>query len=281
MPFSIDLFCAVSFFLFGAVAGSFLNVVIIRVPEGESLVHPPSRCPHCGHPVRFYDNIPILSYFLLRGKCRDCRGPISFRYPLIEAISAALSLGLYLRFGLTAHTAVFFVFCAAMNAVFWIDLDHMIIPDVISLNGLPLGVIASTVGLIPGMTWSTSLAGAVLGAAILYVPAVIYEKVRGVEGLGRGDIKLLATIGAFTGPLGVVFVLFAASVTGCLAAVIGMAFKDMQSSAPIPFGPFLTVAAVVFIFSGPAMVEGFVGLSQWFWMSLHVVSVASGTGAWT
>jgi leader peptidase (prepilin peptidase) / N-methyltransferase len=280
MAFSMDLFCAVSFFLLGAVVGSFLNVVIIRVPLGESLVHPPSRCPHCGHAVRFYDNIPILSYFLLGGKCRDCRDPISFRYPLIEAITAGLSVGLYFTFGLSPATGVFFVFCAAMNAVFWIDLDHMIIPDAISLNGLPLGIIASIVGFIPGMTWSTSLAGAVLGAAILYVPAVIYERVRGVEGLGRGDIKLLAAIGAFTGPVGVIFVLFAASVTGCVAAVIGVAFKGIQSSSPIPFGPFLTVAAVIFVFSGPAVLEAFVGFSQWFWMSLHVVNLASGHGLW-
>ncbi len=278
MPFSFDLFCAVSFFVFGAVVGSFLNVVIIRVPLGESLVHPPSRCLHCGSPVKFYDNIPILSYFLLGGKCRVCRDPISFRYPLIEAITACLSVGLYLTFGLSPAVGVFFVFCAAMNAVFWIDLDHMIIPDAISLNGLPVGVIASTVGFIPGMTWSTSLAGAVLGAAILYMPAVIYERVRGVEGLGRGDIKLLATIGAFTGPVGVIFVLFAASVTGCLAAVVGMAFKGMQSSAPIPFGPFLTVSAVVFVFAGSAVVETFVGFSQWFWMSLNVVGLAFGPG---
>jgi leader peptidase (prepilin peptidase) / N-methyltransferase len=281
MPVSFDLFCGTTFFLLGAVVGSFLNVVIIRVPLGESLVHPPSRCPHCGHPVRFYDNIPILSYFLLRGTCRDCGTPISFRYPLIEAITAGLSVGLYFKFGLTPALGVFFLFCAAMNAVFWIDLDHMIIPDVISLNGLPVGLVASTVGFIPEMTWSTTIAGTVLGAAILYIPAVIYERVRGVEGLGRGDIKLLATIGAFTGPVGVIFVLFFASVTGCLAAVIGMAFKGVQSSAPIPFGPFLTVSAVIFIFSGPAVVDMFVGLSHWFWQALNVVGFAFGPGLWT
>ena len=276
MPLSIDLFCAVTFFLFGAVVGSFLNVVIIRVPLEESLVHPPSRCPHCGHAVRFYDNIPILSYFLLRGACRDCHSPISFRYPLVEAITAGLATGLYFKFGLTPATGVFFVFSAAMVAVFFIDLDHMIIPDAISLNGLPVGMIASTIGIIPGMIWITSWAGALLGAAILYIPATIYERVRGIEGLGRGDIKLLATIGAFTGPMGVIFVLFAASVTGCLAAVIAMAFQGMRSSAPIPFGPFLTVSAIVFVFFGPTIVETFVSFSQWFWVTLRVVSLGFG-----
>jgi leader peptidase (prepilin peptidase) / N-methyltransferase len=272
MPFPTDLFWAVTFFLFGAVVGSFLNVVIIRVPLEESIVHPPSRCPHCGHSVRAYDNIPILSYLLLLGKCRDCRSPISWRYPLIEAVTASLTMGLFFKFGLTPATGVFFLFCAAMVVVFFIDLDYMIIPDEISLNGLPVGMIASIVGAIPGMTWSTSAAGAVLGAVILYLPAVIYEKVRGVEGLGRGDIKLLATIGAFTGPVGVIFVLFAASITGCVAATIGMAVQGMRSSAQIPFGPFLTVSAVVFVFFGPTIVETFVVFSQWFWLSLRVVS---------
>mgnify|MGYP000911707770 CR=1 FL=1 len=274
MPFPIDVFCAVTFFLFGAVVGSFLNVVIIRLPLEESIVHPPSRCPHCGHEVRAYDNIPILSYFLLAGKCRDCRSPISFLYPLIEAITACVTMGLYFKFGLTAATGVFFLFCSAMIAVFFIDLDHMIIPDEISLNGLPVGMAASIVGVLPGMTWSTSLAGAVLGAGILYVPAVIYERVRGVEGLGRGDIKLLATIGAFTGPLGVIFVLFAASVSGCIVAAIAMAIQGMRSNAQLPFGPFLTVSAILFVFFGPSIVETFISFSQWLWVWLRVVSVS-------
>lgn len=274
MPFSIDLFWAVAFFLFGAVVGSFLNVVIIRVPLEESVVYPPSKCPRCGHEVRAYDNIPILSYFLLRGKCRDCRNPISFRYPLVEAITACMTMGLYFKFGLSAASAVLFVFCAAMIVVFFIDLDHMIIPDEISLNGLPVGMAASIVGAIPGLTWVASLVGAILGAAILYVPAVIYERVRGVEGLGRGDIKLLATIGAFTGPVGVIFVLFAASVSGCIAAAIAMALHGMRSNAQLPFGPFLTVSAVIFVFFGPSIVETFISFSQWFWMSVRVVGVS-------
>jgi leader peptidase (prepilin peptidase) / N-methyltransferase len=252
--------------------GSFLNVVIIRVPLGLSVVSPPSRCPRCNHPVRFYDNIPILSFLILRGKCRDCGGSISVRYPLIEATTAVLACGLYLKFGLTPTVAVYFVFCAALVTVFWIDMDHMIIPDVISLNGIAVGVLAAMAGSIPGVIWSSSIAGAILGGLILYIPAVAYEKLRGVEGLGRGDIKLLAMIGSFTGPAGVVFVLFFSSLTGCAAALIGITMQGRASSTPIPFGPFLTAAAVLFVFAGDEIIEYFFSFSHLFWASFHVVS---------
>jgi leader peptidase (prepilin peptidase) / N-methyltransferase len=264
----VDVNLAIFAFLFGASVGSFLNVVILRVPEGLSIVSPSSRCPQCGSPIRWYDNIPILSFLLLRGKCRVCGERISWRYPFIEAATACLTLGLYLKFDLSPEFGVFLVFSAAMTAVFWIDLDHMIIPDVISLNGLAVGMIAAVVGFIPGVIWSSSLTGAILGAVILYVPAVIYEKVRGVEGLGRGDIKLLAMIGSFIGPAGVIFVLFFSSLIGCLVALIGVLAQGRQSSTPIPFGPFLTGAAVFFVFSGEDVIESFFGLSHLVWQSV-------------
>lgn len=244
--------------------GSFLNVVILRLPREESLVHPPSRCPHCGHPIRGYDNIPIVSYLFLLGKCRDCGGRISVRYPLIEAVTAMLATALYLKGGITPASGVFFLFCAAMVVVFWIDYYHMIIPDVISLNGLAIGVIVSTVQWIPGMTWSISLLGALTGALILYVPAVIYEKVRGAEGLGLGDVKLLAMMGSFLGPVGVVFVLFFSSLTGCLAALIGL-LRGAHSATPIPFGPFLTGSAVLYVFVGSDVIDYAAELSFRFW----------------
>jgi leader peptidase (prepilin peptidase) / N-methyltransferase len=264
MDTHLHLFLAISCFCFGAIVGSFLNVVIVRLPHDESLVYPPSRCPHCGHPIRGYDNIPLVSYLFLWGKCRDCGSRISVRYPLIEAVTAMLATALYLKDGITPASCVFFLFCAAMVVVFWIDYYHMIIPDVISLNGLAVGVIASTVQWIPGMTWSTSLLGALAGGLILYVPAVIYEKVRGVEGLGRGDIKLLAMIGAFIGPVGVVFVLFFSSLTGCLAALVTL-FRGAHSTTPIPFGPFLTCSAVFFVFVGADVIDYAAELSFRYW----------------
>lgn len=246
-------------FMFGAIVGSFLNVVIVRLPEGRSVVFPSSRCPNCRHEIRFYDNIPILSYFILLGRCRHCGAGFSFRYPAVEFLFACLSLALFWRFGLSTELFVFFFFCAAMVVVFWIDLDHMIIPDIISLNGLGLGMIAASAGLLDGMNWKLSVGGALMGGAILYFPAVIYEKIRGVEGLGGGDIKLLAMIGAFTGPFGVIFVLFFASLSGTLFALVGMALKGTRSTTPIPFGPFLTSAAVLFVFASSRLIPFFHG----------------------
>ncbi len=259
-----SLLWAVGCFWLGAIVGSFLNVVIARVPVNESIVHPPSHCPECRHAIRWYDNIPILSYCILLGRCRDCGKRISFRYPLIEFLFALLSLTLYWKYGLSPAFAVFFVFIAAMVAVFWIDLDHMIIPDAISLNGTVIGLAAATGGLVPGVAWQDSFIGLILGALILYIPAVMYEKIRGVEGLGGGDIKLLAMIGTFVGPYGVIFVLFFASFIGSLTALAGIAFKRTASSTPIPFGPFLTAAAVLYVFVGQEAMVRFLDFSHFF-----------------
>lgn len=255
------IFWGVSLFVLGAVIGSFLNVVIARVPCGESIVSPPSRCTVCGHPIRPRDNIPLLSYLILGGRCRDCDTRISARYPFIELLTALLFLALYLKWGLTSATGIFALFTAALVAIFWIDLDHMIIPDAISLNCIPIGLAAAILGLIPGVDWKYSLVGTILGGAVLYVPAVIYERIRGTEGLGGGDVKLLAMIGAFTGPYGVIFVLFLSSTVGSLFGLAGMAALKTESTAPIPFGPFLSAAAVTYLFAGPEVIAWLFGLS--------------------
>ncbi len=255
MHAGLDTIWALSAFLFGSMLGSFLNVVICRVPEGRSVVFPPSHCPVCGAHIRFYDNIPILSYLFLRGKCRDCAQRISSRYPFIELTTACLSTAIYFKFGPTPAYGVFVLLCAALVVVFWIDLDHMIIPDVISLNGIPVGLVCSIVGLIPEMDWVASITGFLLGGAILYVPAIVYEKLRGVEGLGGGDIKLLAMMGTFIGPYGVVFVLAVSSLLGSIVGLCGMMLRAASSTTHIPFGPFLTASAVAYIFAGPRIGE--------------------------
>ena len=264
MYYHADIFEAVTAFLLGAVVGSFLNVVIIRLPEGRSIVHPPSTCPDCSHTINYYDNIPILSFFILRGRCRECGGRISLRYPVIEFISGFLCMALYLKFGPTMAFVVLLLFCSAMEAIFWIDLDHMIIPDVISLNGIAVGILAALACLIPDLNWKLSLGGVVFGGAILYIPALLYEKIRGLEGLGGGDIKLLAMIGAFTGPYGVVFVLFFSSLTGSIAALAGMLIRGTGSTTPIPFGPFLSSAAIFYIFVGKEIIHRVYGMSNFF-----------------
>ncbi|MFC1836266.1 prepilin peptidase [Thermodesulfobacteriota bacterium] len=257
----LHIYWAVCSFLLGSVIGSFLNVVIARLPMGESLVSPSSRCPVCGHGIRFYDNVPMLSYFILWGRCRDCRTPISMRYPLVEFFTAVLFLLVYLRFGLTAATGVYFLFGAAMIAVTYIDLDHMIIPDVITLNLMPVGLSAAIVGLVPDVSWKSSLLGLFVGGALLYVPAVLYEKLRGIEGLGGGDIKLLAMMGAFIGLPGVFFVFMVSSLAGSLVGVISMAVQKAGSTTEIPFGPHLAFAAILYVLVGPQMIEAFLGMS--------------------
>jgi leader peptidase (prepilin peptidase) / N-methyltransferase len=264
MKFQMDIFEAIFSFLLGAVVGSFLNVVIIRLPQGASVAHPQSTCPECGHSIRFFDNIPIVSFLLLGGQCRDCGNRISLRYPIVELISACLCAALYFQWGLSAAFVLYLAFCSAMLAVFWIDLDHMIIPDVISLNGTAIGIVASFADLIPELNWRLSLVGACFGALVLYVPAFIYQKIRGLEGLGGGDIKLLAMIGAFTGPYGVIFVLFFSSLTGSVVALVGMLIKGSSSTTPIPFGPFLTSASIFYVFFGKGIISGVFGYSTLF-----------------
>jgi len=260
MEFYVKVFWAIGSFLFGAVLGSFLNVVILRVPLRESIVSPGSRCPKCHQPIRFYDNVPILSFIILGGRCRDCGARISWCYPLIEFISGCLSLGLYYKFGVTPAYLILFVFCASMLVIFWIDLDHMIIPDTITLGGLIVGVIATVFGIIPEMTWKMSVIGLLLGALVLYIPAVIYEKIRGIEGLGGGDVKLLAMIGAFCGPYGVLFVLIVSSFFGALAGILNIVFRGGASTSHIPYGPFLASAAVIYIFAGQIIIQKFLAL---------------------
>jgi len=237
--------------------GSFLNVVILRVPLKESIISPGSRCPKCGQPIRYYDNIPILSFIILRGRCRDCENSISWRYPLIEFISGCLSLGLYYKFGYSPDYLIFLAFCASMLVVFWIDLDHMIIPNIISLGGLIVGIAASVFGIIPGMTWEMSVIGVLFGALVLYIPAVIYEKIRGIEGLGGGDVKLLAMIGAFCGPYGVLFVLLVSSIIGSVAGILHMLMRGGTSTSRIPYGPFLASAAILYVFVGQLLIHKF------------------------
>ncbi|MBM4325639.1 MAG: prepilin peptidase [Deltaproteobacteria bacterium] len=247
-------FYAVFSFIFGAVVGSFLNVVIIRLPRGDSIVSPRSKCPECGCLIRWYDNIPIFSYFALGGRCRDCGSPFSIRYPLVELTTALIFLGLYLNVGITPELGVLFVLCGALIAVFWIDIDHMIIPDAITYGLTPMGLVAATAGILPDMTWKSSLVGIVLGALALYIPALAYEFIRGVEGLGGGDVKLLAMLGSFLGPVGVFFVLLVSSLVGSVAGVIGMAVGKAGSATPIPFGPFLVVGGLLYVFAGPAII---------------------------
>jgi len=234
----------------GAIIGSFLNVVILRLPrEDASIVFPASHCPGCQTPIAWYDNIPVLSFLLLRAKCRHCSMRISWQYPLVEAAMALLAVALFRQFGPTWPFGIYFVFCAALLAIFVIDLHHQIIPDVISLPGIVLGFAVSFVN--PLVGWQSSAIGILAGGGILYLVAAGYYLLTRREGMGGGDIKLLAMIGGFLGWKSLVFVVFASSILGSLVGIGAMLKQKKGGQTVIPYGPFLAVAALLYLFFRP------------------------------
>lgn len=233
-----------------------MNVCIYRIPLGLSIVYPPSGCPSCGSPIAFYDNIPVLSYLILGGKCRKCRTPISVKYPAVETLMGVLSAALFYRFGPSLEFLVYFAFTAALVVVTFIDLKYQIIPDSISLSGIPIGFAASFFTSVPGTM--DSLIGLLFGGGILLGIAVAYYLLTGNEGMGGGDIKLLAMIGAFTGWKGVILTLLAGSFTGALIGSVIMLKYGKDKRYPIPFGPFLALGAVLYVFYGEAIINWYI-----------------------
>lgn len=249
----------VTAFVAGAVVGSFLNVCIWRLPREESIVFPPSHCPACGTHVRSYDNIPIVSYVLLGGRCRSCKSSISPRYPAVEALTGLMAVALLCRFGWSASLAVGGLFCAAMIVITFIDLDHQIIPDVISLPGIVVGLLFSALGFGPPL-WESGI-GILLGGGILWAVAAGYHALTGREGMGGGDIKLLAMIGSFLGWQAVLVTLILGSFSG---AVVGMAlivFGGKNARVPIPFGPFLAAGSICALFFGEGLIDWYLSLT--------------------
>ncbi|MCX5911927.1 MAG: A24 family peptidase [Deltaproteobacteria bacterium] len=245
--FFIFIFCI------GAMVGSFLNVCIYRLPQGLSIAVPRSFCPACQTPIRAYDNIPIISFLLLGRKCRKCRAPILWRYPLVEALTGGLALAFFLKMGLTLSFFCYFCFAAALVVITFIDLDHRIIPDVISLPGVVIGFLLSLLGITLGM-WS-SLIGIAVGGGSLYLVAIVYEAVTKREGMGGGDVKLLAMIGAWLGWKAVLFTLFFASLTGSVIGGAIMMARKEDSKLAVPFGPFLTFSALAYVFFGEKLIH--------------------------
>ncbi|HCC55303.1 MAG TPA: prepilin peptidase [Desulfobulbaceae bacterium] len=245
--------------LFGSLIGSFLNVVIVRLPEeGGSIVFPASHCQSCKKPISWYDNIPLLSFIVLRGRCRQCGERISWRYPLVEAAMTFLALALYQHFGFTILYPVYFVFCAALLVVIFIDVQHQIIPDVISLPGIVLGFALSFVN--PFVSWQDAGLGILFGGGSLYLVAMGYYLFTKREGMGGGDIKLLAMIGAFLGWQSLPFVVFASSVLGTVVGVWAMVKQGKGGKTVIPYGPFLAIAAMMYLFFRQEIILLFVRL---------------------
>jgi leader peptidase (prepilin peptidase)/N-methyltransferase len=265
LPFPVALgFVAV----LGAMIGSFLNVVIHRLPREESIVFPNSRCPSCGTAIRPYDNIPVLSYAILRGRCRSCRTPISARYPAVELLVGVLFGLIYWYDGLTLALPFDLVFATALTALVFIDAEHMILPDVITLPGVGFALIARVLvpnlyglgfladGILRGTPdWTISLAGALFGAAVgggsLWLMGFLWERLRGVEAMGLGDVKMMFMVGAYLGWAHTALTIFLAVVTGSVIGVSIMLWRrerDMQMM--LPFGIFLGTGAIISLLAG-------------------------------
>jgi leader peptidase (prepilin peptidase) / N-methyltransferase len=240
--------------LIGACVGSFLNVCIYRLPRGESLAWPASHCTSCARPLAWFENIPIVSWLVLRGRCRSCRGAITLRYPLVEGITAILFAGAWTVYGPTPLLMVRLLFVCALVVLFAIDLEHQILPNVITLPGVAVGLAAS-IFVAPG--WTASLIGLLAGGLFPFLIAEAYLRLRGREGMGMGDFKMLAMVGAFLGwPLVWVTLLLACA----LGIVIGggaLVISRRGLATRIPFGTFIAVAAFVCVYWGDAVLNGY------------------------
>jgi leader peptidase (prepilin peptidase) / N-methyltransferase len=242
--------------LLGLSVGSFLNVCVHRLPRRQSLVHPGSRCPHCGYVLRWYDNIPVVSYLLLRGRCRACRESIAIRYPALELATLVLFLVHGAVFGWSALLVVRLLFACAMVVLFAIDLEHHLLPDVITLPGIVAGLLFSIV-LPPGIV--DSLLGVLVGGGVLWLIGEAYYRYSGQEGMGGGDVKMLAMIGAFLGWKLVLVTLVLSSVAGSLIGVVVIALKRGGMKYALPYGTFLALGALAASLVGERLVSWYLG----------------------
>lgn len=242
--------------IFGAIIGSFLNVCIYRIPQKESIISPGSHCPNCKKAIKFYDNIPILSYLLLKGKCRYCNASISIQYPLVEGITALVSFYLFINFGLSLNYIFYFSFISALIVITVIDLYNQIIPDVISLPGIGVGLLGALI--IPQINFLDALKGGILGGGSLFLLATIYQWIFKREGMGGGDIKLLAMIGTFLGWKDVILTVLISSFIGSIMGIVIITLKGKDFKYAIPFGPFLALGAVISLFWGKDLISWYV-----------------------
>ncbi len=245
--------------LVGMCIGSFLNVCIYRIPNGSSIVRPPSSCPVCNASIKWFDNLPVVSYILLRGRCRGCKTPISIRYPIVEMLTGIFAVITWMEFGPSPSTLIYFFFITTLLVITFIDIDHRIIPDIISLPCIPLGFAASFV--LPSINWIESLLGIAVGGGSLLAIAWGYQLFRGKEGMGGGDIKLLGMIGAFIGWKGVLFTIMASSFTGTAVGIIMMLRAGKGMKMALPFGPFLAIGAILYLFLGPQIISWYFNLN--------------------
>ncbi len=244
--------------LFGALIGSFLNVCIYRLPRRESIVWPGSHCPRCSHSIAWYDNIPILSYFILAGRCRHCTERIPFRYPLVEILNASGYVGLIWFFGPSWVAVAYGLLYSALLVVAGTDLSHKIIPNVVTFPGIIVGLVCATIVLPLGFLGG--MLGVLVGGGILWLLAWASPYLFGKEGMGGGDIKLLAMIGAFLGWKPALMTIMVGSFLGSLVGLTLVATQVIKREDYIPFGPFLVCGALVALFFGQSILDWYQGI---------------------
>jgi leader peptidase (prepilin peptidase)/N-methyltransferase len=245
--------------LFGLAWGSFLNVVIYRLPRNLSLLHPPSSCPHCGKRIKIHENIPLVSYLLLRGKCSECKTKIPLSYPLVEVLTPLSFLWLYFHFSISLHFFAACLFVSALIALGFIDYKHQILPDEITLPGIVLAVVYSFFR--ADITLTGALIGAVVGAGILLFIYIVYFILRRKEGLGMGDVTMMLMVGAFLGWKQTLLTLVLASLGGALLGIGLVLFTKKGAQHALPFGTFLAPAAFVSLLYGPRIISAYLSLS--------------------
>lgn len=246
--FSLDAFLYGFFFLLGAIFGSFGNVVIYRLPKDESVVKPRSYCYGCKSPIKWYDNIPILSWFFLKGKCRKCGAKFSFRYPLVELIMGVLFALSYHYAGLSWTLLEYLIFVFGLVVCTFIDIDHMILPDEFTLSGIVIGLLGAALN--PQREFLDALLGMLMGGGFLWGMAYVYYLLTKQEGMGGGDIKLLAWIGAILGWKAIPFVIMSSAIIGSVVGLIIARKQKAGLKTVIPFGPYLALGAVLYLFGG-------------------------------
>jgi len=242
--------------VFGLFIGSFLNVCIYRIPRDLSIVWPGSKCPKCETPIKAYDNIPVISWLVLGGKCRKCGARISARYPVVEALTAVFALSFFVKFGLTPEFFIYYALACALIVVTYIDLDFQIIPDRISLGGIIVGLVC--VNWLP-VTYKDAIIGMFLGGGMLLAVIYGYYFITKKMGMGIGDVKLLAMIGVFIGWQGVLFTIFTASLIGSVIGVTWVLINRKDMKAAIPFGPFISIGALIYILWGTPVISWYFG----------------------
>ena len=256
---SNETFFRICAFMFGCIVGSFANVCVYRIPLGKSIVFPSSHCPFCQTKIHFYDNIPLLSYMILMGKCRHCGVYIPFRYFAVELITGLSSLFLFIKYGFNPIYLIYFFFVTALIIISFIDLKYRIIPNVISIPGVFIGLVLSLLFSYTSLDWPTGFKGSILGILVgggsLFIVGTVYAFITGRDGIGFGDVKLLCMFGAFFGWKGAFFSIFLGSVLGLCVSLPLIFIKGKSLKYPIPFGPFLSAGLVIYVWFGRFFLE--------------------------